>query len=868
MNYSAASLTTWTFTDSASPTTHFAEPAGNAPIGSTVDDSGVPHTHRAYYTFDISAFRGQAIHLANLWSNESQVADCGTAAQVEVWRTGPVTDKSTWNKPPKELELVASHAVGKGGIGGCPGAYLGNDTIPFVAAALARHDKTITFEVRVAATVESDPAAARSVQPLHLSMWTNHVPTVSDLGLSLPDRPCGTLAKHPTAGGYATRFTATVTDADPVPSPTVTFALWPVDHPDQRVTIGSSGGTAPQVNADLRAYPDGTVLAWSAQPNDRDDTGAWGRTCYLTVDNTAPARPPVIIPRKYAEAQYPGTGGPGVAGAFLLDAQGDRDVVGFQYRDQQGSSYYSEAKPHHPGGRARISMTPNKWGPHRLEARSFDAAGNYGPWQTYDFYVRDTAPSFDVAVAGVGLPSTITLYSRAAEVTSFGYSVGDGPEAIVPAVGGQGTGTIVFATKGTTTVVSRSYAGQKMIGSDSKQISVGDTPRVTSAQFLGTAEPVLGDQGTFTFTPSTAGVVAYLYEFGHVDGDGGGDQKRIEANADGTATLPWTADMAGDIYLTVYSVTADGTKSSMAYHQFSVIDTHPSVVSYAGGCCPNTDGVGHPVTVSLSSELPGVTGFVYSYDGGAEQTVTGDTWADITVTPTHVGDSTFTARAILADGTRSAPTTITITITNAPLLGVAGPYGSYAVVGRPATVAATPATADVVSYLYYWGDDSSSPQTVDAAADGSASITWTPASAAFAMVNVIAVGRDGTESDVRQLYVETADPIVDYFGTWNDWSPTGGVGVPGWLSFADVSGTTMLDATVKYLWHVNDGPVQETPRTPDAYTTDVVYTPDRAGENILYVQREFTDGALSPVSQFTLLVGTATDPADSPGGTS
>jgi len=73
---------------------------------------------------------------------------------------------------------------------------------------------------------------------------------------------------------------------------------------------------------------------------------------------------------------------------------------------------------------------------------------------------------------------------------------------------------------------------------------------------------------------------------------------------------------------------------------------------------------------------------------------------------------------------------------------------------------------------------------------------------------MIAVARDGAESDVRQLYVETADPAVDYFGTWDDWSPSGGVGVPGWLSFADRSGGTMLDATVKYLWHVNDGPVQ------------------------------------------------------------
>jgi hypothetical protein len=856
MTYSSAPLTTWTFTDSAAPGTGNVKPAGNAPIGTTVDDAGTRHTRRVYYTFDISAFRGQVIHLANLYTTEAEVTDCGTAAPVEIWRTTPVTDRSTWKKAPTELELVAQRTLGKGII--CPRAYLGVDTAAFITAALARREKSITFEVRLAAAAEPDPRAWRSLQPLRLSTSTNYRPVVSDLRLRYPDRSCGTLAKHPTAGGITT-FAATVTDTDSSPAQNTRFELWPVDRPDQRTPFGSTGGYGPQASTDLRSYPDGTVLAWSAQPSDYDDQGDWGRTCYLTIDNTAPAAAPAIIPRRYVETAYPGAGGPGVAGTFILDAQGDRDVVGFDYYEQQ-SSINTAVSANHPGGRARISVTPRWSGSDRIQARAVDAAGNRGPWQTYEFYVRDTAPRIEVTVGGVGLPSTIALYTAAAEVTSFGYTVDGGPETRVPAVDKRGTGPVVFPAKGNHTIVSRSYAGKKVIGSDTKVIYVDDAPGLASAEFLFPAEPILGDRGSFTFTPRTTGVVAYLVDFGD------GDQERVPAAADGTATLPWTATTAGYFSLSVVSVTADGTRSSIASDQFWVIDTRPAIWSNAGACCPVTDGPGRPIMVSMASDLPGVTGFVYSFDGGPERSTTdGAAYTDVTVVPTHAGDSTFTARAVLADGTRSPANTITISITDAPLVTSAGPYGAAPVLDRPATFTLQPVTADVVSYRYYWGAFPDSTETVDAGTDGSATFTWTPQYAGFQELNVIAVARDGSESDRRQVYLSVDDPKVSYTGSWDQWGPNGGVGVPGQLGFFG----GMLDVTVKYRWHVNDGPVHEVTPAEQALVTYVPYTPERNGENTVYVQREFTDGVLSPISEYRFLVGdqSLVRSADYPAGT-
>ncbi|BEL07898.1 hypothetical protein Q0Z83_060890 [Actinoplanes sichuanensis] len=227
--------------------------------------------------------------------------------------------------PAKDLELVAQRNLGKGVV--CPGAYLTVEAADLVSAALARREKTITFGVRLAASAESDPNAWRSLRPLNLSMSTNHLPTVSGLRLRYPDRPCGTITDAPVAGGLA-YFTANTADADPSSYPTTTFAIWPVDKPEERTPIGSGSGATPVVSTNLRSYADGTVLAWSAQAADYDDQGEWGETCYLRIDNTAPAAEPAILPRKYVETEYPGSGGSGVAGVFVLDRLEDQADLG------------------------------------------------------------------------------------------------------------------------------------------------------------------------------------------------------------------------------------------------------------------------------------------------------------------------------------------------------------------------------------------------------------------------------------------------------------------------------------------------------------------------------------------------------------
>jgi len=839
--YGNVPLRTWSYTDKAQPSTPNPDPSGDFLLGSSADPSGLKHTGRAYFTFDLAPLKGQVLHRVTFYTYERTVNDCSQVAPIEVWRTKPVTSATTWQHPPKELELLAERSYGKGVI--CPGAYLGIDMIPAIQAAFARGEKTLSIEVRINAGSEGDAKVGRTMRQAQMSYAANHAPKISGLKLKYPDAGCGKLERHPSAGNWI-QLQATVTDADPDDHPRIVYAFWPVDRPDQRKE--SSQGP------DLRGLADGTVVAWTAQGRDNDDAGPWGRTCYFTVDTTAPATKPIVSSKKYPSQDYPGTGGPGVPGTFVFDAAGDVETVGFDWSPMDGSLVRS-VTANHPGGRAKVSITPRTWGGGRLQAAARDAAGNRGPWVEYRYEVRNTAPFAEIEVNGVGLTSHIKLSSNAAEVTAFGYAVDGGPETRVPAVNRKGEGDLVFESTGYRTVLSRAYAGNKMIGSETDQVFVTDAPRVTSAEFDWPNSPVEGTPGSFAFTPRTTGVASYLYDFGD------GNQQSVVAGPDGKAVLTWTPDKSGYFTITVYSVDESGNRSQATQESFSVISRRPTVSAYTNGA-----HVGDPISVQAWSDLPNAVAIVYSFDGGPQQTADGS-FVFFDVVPTHSGDSLLKVWAKLDDGTLSPPTEQVIHLDSAPKVASKGPFDQDAVLERPMSFTFTSVQEGATTFRYtvgsaYDGEDHPQ-QTVPVGADGTATITYdVPDRWGDVTVVVVSLTADGTASDTNTVSVSVRNPNVAVTNPWPADLPdegAGGVGIPGQFGF---SGYDLNEVTTKFLWHVNDGPVQEAAYDPWAWETMVSYTPDRKGENKLYVQREFTDGSRSPLMTVPFKVGNEVAP--------
>jgi hypothetical protein len=831
---------TWAYIDSQAPRTSFVNPPGDAPIGTRIEADGKSHTYRSYFTFDLGPLRGQAVHVGQFSAAEAAVTDCTARPSIQLWRTRPIRSNTSWRNPPAELERIGTYLAGGSR---CPGG-VAYSMVAALNAALARGDTAMTVELRVVEGQETQPALSRSVRTPSIALSTNYLPVVSELRLAYPDRPCGTLFRPTPATDY-TVFRAKATDPEGDHA-RVVFSVWPAGRPDERREF--SGGADAEGNseatADLSAYPNGSLVAWAGRGDDHRDLSPWSKPCYLRIDRTPPATAPIVASHTYPQGTTP-SGGPGVKGRFWFTANGDRDVVAYSYTDIHGSVPHERVAARWPGGPALIEYTPRQAGEQYLDVTPEDAAGNRGPTTRYRFTVRATAPNGSVDVAGVGLPSRITLQA-VPEVTGFGYQLPGAAEVRFPATNGVGSTDIIFPATGSYEITTRSYVRNRMIGSDRLFVNVDDAPTVRSAEFNLERTPVAGQSGTFTFTPRTTNVVAYLYSFN------GGGQERVEAAADGTAALPWTAPAGGWYSLLVQSVRADGALSQAAWHQFNVIDPRPVVYVPDITGYPRRDGPGIPLEIHMMSALPNVTAFAYRVNGGAEQTATlmYPGFALVSWTPDRAGNNTVVVQGLLADGSRSPETEFTFPVWSGPVV-TWSPAGS-GVVDKPVTFTFRQSLPGVAEYRYRLpGMDE---QTVPAGADGTATVTYVPRGWGAHQILVRSVGGDGTDSDTREFYYDVRDNKVWVIrADLDENSPRSGIGNTAFFQLY----TQRVGEVVEYRYRVDDEPEQAIPAVRDGTTTLLSITLLRNGLNTLYVRGSTADGELSPVTEYRFLVGTA-----------
>ncbi|MEV4133958.1 hypothetical protein AB0J72_17535 [Dactylosporangium sp. NPDC049742] len=366
--------TTWAYTEAQQPRTAFVNTAGDLPVGTTTGPDGVTHTRRSYFTYDLTGFKGNSISGASLSALITPDAACAGPVTLELWRTGKLNRTPTWRNAPAELELVRQWTRG------CDGWFVDTVITDVITAARARGDRSVTFELRV---VQADEGAAGSgflIGRPQTLVSHNAIPVVRDPGLARDGR-CGTL-ERPRPANLGAEVAVTVTDADPLDFRSVVFAWWPVDAPEQRhvVPAGNDG----RVYLMLNGLAEGTVVAWAAQAYDYTDYSAWSKTCYLKIDLTPPATTVLV-----SSTDFPQDGEPHgelyVPGTFTLDAQGNRDVIGFMYISGSGARNYVYLDQ--PGGSATVSYAPSDYYP-VFEAAPIDMAGNEGTSTYYEFMVN------------------------------------------------------------------------------------------------------------------------------------------------------------------------------------------------------------------------------------------------------------------------------------------------------------------------------------------------------------------------------------------------------------------------------------------------------------------------------------------------
>ncbi|MCG6498722.1 LamG-like jellyroll fold domain-containing protein [Kitasatospora sp. A2-31] len=502
--YDSRSGNAWTWTQQAYPTTprygqttatngQYARPGVGYQGFQT--DKGI---ERSYFQIDTRGFSGAVINKATMsvWEYESSDFSCTTTYPVDLYLTGPIDDRTTWNNSPVTVgnRLGRAEVAGSGGPDCHDNVEFKYDVTSIYQERAATHDN-LTFglfapdesnrmafkrlDYRPVVVVEYDRAPEA---PTNTYVWpppTTASPWAENQGCD------GSSVGWLGAGSdlhSAVSLNATV--HSPVQNSLYSWSkIWdyslpgaPVVDSGQSGLVGNGGNAAFQVRSDV--IKDGHVYGWGAVATDGYTSSGYAPACRFGVDLTPPSLsvPDVYttLPEAELADRFPPSGNGQVtkkkvwewgtvpftavdtapsggtpSGVMCARWSWDPQLSGAQW--QCGSSLPQ-------GG---VSVLPGRWGTNIVYLQVMDNARNVSPVAQYAFYVPwnpDGPPPVFGDVTGDGAPDIVTP-DQAGDLRA--YAVAGNPLAKSPAVSlvakredsptGQGWGNIQFAHRGTLT---------------------------------------------------------------------------------------------------------------------------------------------------------------------------------------------------------------------------------------------------------------------------------------------------------------------------------------------------------------------------------------------------------------------------------
>jgi hypothetical protein len=729
----------WAYTDSRAPHTAYVNTDADAPIGAWLDSAGKRHKSRSYFSYDLTQFRGNRIISATLVIAETEVNNCDKPRTWQIWTTDRIRSNTSWANPPRERAMVAEI----GGTG-CAASYLEADVSAAVRDAVTRGQSTLTLSVRVPSRLEGNVQFGRRIRhDPGISLHTNATPG-TPTQVAVNDRSC---AGADPLYVYTTTPTMSALLTDPDDNATggndpvyATFAIWPVDRPQDRVELPEYwAGYAParaRIVVPVGLLDDGGVYAFVVRSRDDHDVSPWSAECRFTVDTQRPHQPPVVSSTDYPD-DGEAHGGPGIPGNFTLSANGVSDVVGYFFGEPDRPRFFAADAP---GGSVTVQFTPDDFGFTLLRARSVDRAGNSSDSTSYEFYVRNTAPTIEDADrdAWLGDPHTLTFRPNMPDTVSYTYRIDDGGEQTI-AAGANGTAqlTLVPAPDGTTVSVYSTTAAGVRSGQNVIQLYVSTAPFIESVDFPLDGRPGIpvGSPGTFTLKPHMHGVVEYVYQFNQYQEDEQPPQT-VAAGPDGVATIQFTATRASHNSLHVYSRTAAGYESEPTGVSFTPSSIAPRVSSVEYPADNSGGGPGVEGTFVFQPTAANVVEYTYQFRGEAQQTVAAGPdgsattrWTPIEYPSEWGGWFDVLVRSRSANGVVSDWAYYGFRVNGLEPTVVSDIYQwpGGGGVGQTGTFTFTARLPGSVEFVYSF--DSEPNRVVSAGADGTATVTWTPESA-------------------------------------------------------------------------------------------------------------------------------------------
>lgn len=514
---------------------------------------------------------------------------------------------------------------------------------------------------------------------------------------------------------------------------------------------------------------DGVTYAWRVRVLNGEDASPWSGTCYFTVDRTGGEEPAVV------SADYPAgdwdhaSGEPGAPGTFTFTSVSD-DTASYKYRfyssETGGDDDYTTVPATTLGGPATVTFTPKGAGGHSVTVFAVDRAGNTSDQGDYDFWVRDTRPSIWSSAYpdwgpnldyNIGVPGAFDFTTNIPETASFTWRIGDdGPSGSVAADDeGKATAMIAPVKAGRQTLYVQSVTRDgKKHPARAYEFLVDNAPKVTGDL---DRNVVIGSSIAFHFAPRMPDVEAYLYWHRDYDGEHSDQKITVPARADGTADLTWTAnneteDTRG---LLVQSRSADGTLSEPRWLSVSVWGASPTVTRKGG------DSLGSTATFTARTEMVNVKEYevFLNRDPATKQVIpaTADGTATFQYTPAGRGSNYVTVRARNTAGVRTSEGSTSWSVSDSPVVTSTDFPASGGRIA-PGTFTFKPRQTGAAKYEYRIDG---SYLTVPAAADGSATVSWTPKESGYYSVYVRSLTASGGKSmDTNYSFYVAPDPLT------------------------------------------------------------------------------------------------------------
>ncbi|MFD3328695.1 ricin-type beta-trefoil lectin domain protein [Streptomyces sp. NPDC058701] len=358
---------------------------------------------RYYVQLDTSDLGDKSIKKASFNATQSYAADatCSKTYNVDLHSTEPLLSNISWNRQPRDWEVLRTTAMNSAGGPGCSGSTTRGewDVRDHLAGNAWRGSVTYALFGNESKSSSNNAfkrfTRDKSKLPFFYIEYNRAPYNPWDLGtFPTPQNANGNGCGWVGATAYAgMSLGAWIGDPDGQPNDAIIHV---VDTAGDVVAYNSSWFGAANDTHWVATHPnnlsDGHTYYWRIQGGDGDMTSAWINGCTFSMDTQPPSVPVVTSAEFPPSGTLPGsTKSINQPGTFNLKSTDSiSGVISYEWAFNSsipvgGANTVAASAD----GSASIALTPTTWGTNILRVQAVDRAGNRSQAQTYAFYVPD-----------------------------------------------------------------------------------------------------------------------------------------------------------------------------------------------------------------------------------------------------------------------------------------------------------------------------------------------------------------------------------------------------------------------------------------------------------------------------------------------